>query len=46
MPESAPFAAFAQTLADIAEESGRHAKADRLGALLADLSNDDLRRAA
>ena len=42
----APFAGFAQTLAEIAETSGRHDKADRLGALLAELSDDDVRRAA
>ncbi|WP_420455726.1 ATP-dependent DNA ligase [Rubrivirga sp.] len=43
---SAPFATLAAALADIAEASGRHDKADRLGALLADLDDDDLRRAA
>ncbi|WP_412061811.1 ATP-dependent DNA ligase [Rubrivirga sp. IMCC45206] len=42
----ASFHALAETLADIAETSGRHAKADRLGALLADLDDADLRRAA
>ncbi|WP_412068900.1 ATP-dependent DNA ligase [Rubrivirga sp. IMCC43871] len=44
MPTS--FHALAETLADIAETSGRHAKADRLGALLADLDDADVRRAA
>lgn len=43
---SHPFAALARALADVAERSGRHDKADRLGALLADLGDDDLRRAA
>jgi len=48
MPDapSHPFAAVARALADVAELSGRHDKADRLGALLADLADDDLRRAA
>ncbi len=40
------FSDFALTLADVAETSGRHDKADRLGALLAGLDDDDLRRAA
>ena len=43
---SAPFDALAGALADIAETSGRNDKADRLGALLAGLDDDDLRRAA
>lgn len=43
---SHPFAALARALADVAERSSRHDKADRLGALLADLGDDDLRRAA
>ena len=46
MPDSAPFVDFARALADVAETAGRHDKADRLGALLADLSDDDLRLAA
>ena len=46
MPDSAPFADLAAALADVADASGRHDKADRLGALLADLDDDDLRRAA
>ncbi len=43
---SAPFRAFADTLAAIAEESGRNAKADLLGGLLRDLNAADLRCAA
>ena len=43
---SAPFADVADALADIAETAGRNDKADRLGALLAGLGDDDLRRAA
>ena len=46
MPDSAPFADFAAALADVAETAGRHDKADRLGAFLADLADDDLRLAA
>ena len=46
MPDSAPFADFAAALADVAETAGRHDKADRLGALLAELGDDDLRLAA
>ena len=46
MPESAPFARLADALREISETSGRHDKADRLGALLQDLDDDDLRRAA
>lgn len=42
---SASFHDFAQTLAEVAETGGRNAKADRLGALLETLSDDDLRRA-
>ncbi|MDT0630896.1 hypothetical protein [Rubrivirga litoralis] len=42
----AAFGAFAQALGDVAELSGRNDKADRLGALLADLDDDDLARAA
>ncbi len=43
---SRPFADLARALAEVAELSGRHDKADRLGALLAGLTDDDLRRAA
>ncbi len=43
---SAPFVRLAETLSEIADLSGRHDKADRLGALLADLSDADLARAA
>ena len=42
----APFRALADALADVAGTSGRNDKADRLGALLATLGDDDLRRAA
>lgn len=45
-PASAPFARLAETLDAIAALSGRNDKADRLGALLADLDEADLRRAA
>ncbi len=44
--DSAPFSDFAAALADVAETAGRHDKADRLGALLADLDDADLRLAA
>ena len=43
---SAPFRAFADTLAAIAEESGRNAKADILGATLQTLPDADLAPAA
>ena len=43
---SAPFHDLADALADIAETSGRNDKADRLGALIAELGDGDLRRAA
>ena len=43
---STPFRAFAETLAAIAEEGGRNAKADLLGAYLADLPEADLAHAA
>ena len=46
MPDSAPFGAFARTLVAISQQSGRHAKADRLGAFLDDLDDDDLARTA
>ncbi len=46
MPEPARFAAFAEALRDIAATPGRLAKADRLGAFLADIDDDDLARAA
>ena len=47
MPDHpAPFSAFADALADVAALPGRHDKADRLGALLAELDDDDLARAA
>ena len=47
MPDHpAPFSSFADALADVAATSGRNDKADRLGALLADLDDDDLARAA
>lgn len=44
MPAS--FYDLAVTLSDVAETSGRHDKADRLGTLLTDLDDEDLRRAA
>ena len=43
---SAPFSDFAAALADVAEAAGRHDKADRLGALLTELDDADLRLAA
>ena len=46
MAESARFVRLARTLADVAETPGRHDKADRLGALLMDLDDADLARAA
>ena len=44
--DSAPFAGFAATLSAIAEEPGRNAKADLLGAYLRGLGDADLARAA
>ena len=46
MPDSAPFADFADALAEVAGLSGRHDKADRLAALFERLDDADLARAA
>lgn len=45
-PDSARFVRLAEALAEVADLSGRHDKADRLGTLLADLGDADLARAA
>ncbi|MDX1418434.1 MAG: ATP-dependent DNA ligase [Rubricoccaceae bacterium] len=46
MPESAPFLRFAETAEAVTATAKRNEKADRLAALYADLSDDDLMRAA